>query len=470
MKKRSRNLKKRSQIATWLFFIIILFPIAAHSAAIFAGDFNALGSDFHTIYVGGQSSTSSNHGPIAPGTYWFTVDGMPYSSYTEWYVTSSDGSPVDIDDLILYNDPQVGIQFTTAGTYTIRAEIWVGDWAQAHRFNVTVVVPKEDTRISSVDVSPDPLIQYKAGSLGAKLTKDDIWNTDIPNKFLNFYVNGSYVGSDSGDSNGISWESYTPPSSGSITVRAVFVGDSAYNPSEKSGAFTVTAESVTTPGSPSASPSAGETGQSITFTTSGSTVNSGHIPEYRYNWGDGSYSSWSTSTSHSHSYTNPSTYNVSVQARCSIHTSTISASSSSRSITIVSPPVGNIWAYLKNKSPGEEIVDADGSTTPRFCLYTQEGVDCKSGHNFEIFNDVAVGGYWLEGYYTGTFLGEELWTSQYVTVSDNTTNEVDLIRDYPYAKEIHFWDAGSSFTPPKTVPVGADIKANVIIKNEYRCS
>jgi hypothetical protein len=121
--------------------LLMLSANLTHAAAVYAGD-SHVGSDYGADYVGGQNNTSSSCGPIVPSSttiWWFTINGMPSSSYTEWYVTSSGGTAVDTDNLTAYFDPQVGIQFTSTGTYTIRAEIWVGGtWVQAHRFTVTV--------------------------------------------------------------------------------------------------------------------------------------------------------------------------------------------------------------------------------------------------------------------------------------------------------------------------------------------
>jgi hypothetical protein len=98
------------------------------------------------------------------------------------------------------------------------------------------------------------------------------------------------------------------------------------------------AETVSTPGAPSGTTS-GTVNTSYTYTTTGATSTLVHTVEYRFNWGDGNYSSWSTSTSATKSWASASTYPVTVEARCQQHTS-ISSVSSALSVIISSTPSG----------------------------------------------------------------------------------------------------------------------------------
>ncbi len=92
-------------------------------------------------------------------------------------------------------------------------------------------------------------------------------------------------------------------------------------------------ETISTPSTPTG-PSSGETGQSLTYSTGGSTSNLGHSVEYRFDWGDGSYSGWTSSTSASHSWSSAGTYSVKAQARCATHTGIVSSWSNSKIVTI----------------------------------------------------------------------------------------------------------------------------------------
>jgi len=59
------------------------------------------------------------------------------------------------------------------------------------------------------------------------------------------------------------------------------------------------AHTVSAPNTPSG-PSSGQAGESLTFSTGGSTCSQGHSVQYRFDWGNGNYSSWSSSTSRSY--------------------------------------------------------------------------------------------------------------------------------------------------------------------------
>ncbi len=89
---------------------------------------------------------------------------------------------------------------------------------------------------------------------------------------------------------------------------------------------------VSTPTTPSG-PSSGTVNQSLSFSTGGSTCNQGHSVQYRFDWGNGVYSSWGSS-SQSYSYSSAGTYTVKAQARCSSDNSVVSSWSSGKTVTI----------------------------------------------------------------------------------------------------------------------------------------
>jgi len=86
------------------------------------------------------------------------------------------------------------------------------------------------------------------------------------------------------------------------------------------------AEILKAPAMPSGS-TVGVPGTSYRYATGGSTSSLGHAVEYRFNWGEGTYSSWSAGTSASHSWTAAGTYTVKAEARCVTHTTVTSVSS-----------------------------------------------------------------------------------------------------------------------------------------------
>jgi len=79
-------------------------------------------------------------------------------------------------------------------------------------------------------------------------------------------------------------------------------------------------ETVTTPSTPTGATS-GMVGTAYTYTTGGSTSSMSHSIQYRFDWGDGTYSVWLPvgTTSASHSWLAAGTYNVRAMARCSTH-------------------------------------------------------------------------------------------------------------------------------------------------------
>jgi len=61
-------------------------------------------------------------------------------------------------------------------------------------------------------------------------------------------------------------------------------------------------------------PSTGEVNQTLTYSTGARSSIAGS-PEYRFDWGDGSYSSWSSSVNASHSWASPGIYTIRTKAR-----------------------------------------------------------------------------------------------------------------------------------------------------------
>jgi C1A family cysteine protease/V8-like Glu-specific endopeptidase len=100
---------------------------------------------------------------------------------------------------------------------------------------------------------------------------------------------------------------------------------------------------VSAPDMPSGS-SSGITGTSYTYATGDSSSDEAHSIEYRFDWGDGSYSSWSSSTSASQSWDLTGTYDVRAQARCASETLSESTWSSPLTVTVAEPPAPEIDA------------------------------------------------------------------------------------------------------------------------------
>ena len=92
-------------------------------------------------------------------------------------------------------------------------------------------------------------------------------------------------------------------------------------------------ETVFVPSAPSG-PAAGNIGQTYTYSTGGSYSNLGHPIQYRFDWGDGTFSDWSSSTNASKSWSTPNSYLIKAQARCATDTSVVSSWSSGLTVNI----------------------------------------------------------------------------------------------------------------------------------------
>jgi hypothetical protein len=95
-------------------------------------------------------------------------------------------------------------------------------------------------------------------------------------------------------------------------------------------------ETVSVPDTPTG-PANGQILTHHTFNTGGAVSSLGHTVEYRFDWGNGQFSSWSTSGSNSHSWVVAGTYQVKAQARCQDHPAVESAWSAAASIEITLP-------------------------------------------------------------------------------------------------------------------------------------
>jgi hypothetical protein len=109
--------------------------------------------------------------------------------------------------------------------------------------------------------------------------------------------------------------------------------------------LTVTIEIVSVPSTP-VGPNLGDLGASYSFSTGGSTSNLGHLVEYQFDWGDGTFSPWGSSTQ-SKSWSILGTFLIKARARCVTDTSVMSDWSSGLTFDIEvisnpSPPTGPI--------------------------------------------------------------------------------------------------------------------------------
>jgi hypothetical protein len=117
---------------------------------------------------------------------------------------------------------------------------------------------------------------------------------------------------------------------------------------------------VSIPNTPNG-PSSGDLNTNYTFTTGGSTCSQGHGVQYRFDWGDGTYSTWSSSASRSHSWSSTGTYSIRARARCSSDTSILSTWSSGRTMQISST---NAYNLSLSSTTGQPAPGNGGTTNP----------------------------------------------------------------------------------------------------------
>ncbi len=95
-------------------------------------------------------------------------------------------------------------------------------------------------------------------------------------------------------------------------------------------------ETITLPFKPSG-PDSGKVSEILAFNSGGSSSNLSHSLEYRFNWGDGSFSDWALSSTASHAWADSGSYSVQAQARCETHNDKTSTWSQSHPLIITSP-------------------------------------------------------------------------------------------------------------------------------------
>ncbi len=138
-----------------------------------------------------------------------------------------------------------------------------------------------------------------------------------------------------------------------------------------------TTETVSTPTMPTG-PTSGMVGTTYTYSTGGSTSSSGHSIEYRFDWGDGTYSLWLPvgTTSASHSWTASGTYSVRAMARCSTHY-VQSAWSAALAVDLGDTPTFAAVSHF-GVSPSEPLPTVEWHTAAEmgsagFALFRQDG-------------------------------------------------------------------------------------------------
>lgn len=132
-----------------------------------------------------------------------------------------------------------------------------------------------------------------------------------------------------------------------------------------------------------------------------------------------------------------------------------------------------VWSNTTARTTGDvnaTLKNANGANAPssgtRMKLYSSPNQEV-SGSNPVSFTFVSPGTFTLEGYYTGTFWGEEYWASQDISVSAGQTTSTNMARRYPYALPVVISNvtSGGVISSGQTLPAGTLVRAFVRVTN-----
>jgi len=321
--------------------------VVAAAVALLFGSLTANATTFYSTYGQNRTETVTL---TASGTHTFEVDRIASSKKTEWYVNTGAGYVYKETDNsgLLAIDPDYSWTFSS-GTTAIKAIVYNSDWSvkETHIWNVSVRTIISAYWLTPVYVTEGAVVTMRAQVTGFnvgdqfafEIREDDypLGSDYVTTRYGNVYSSGGNLYVDA------TWTSvWQSDQSGDPEFYLVASRGSVSKESSRSDAYEMhvtQAESVSQPNTPSG-PSSGSTGQSLSFSTGGAANNKGHSLQYRFDWGDGSFSTWSSSTSVSNSWPSSGTYNVKTQARCATHTSVVSIWSSAKTVTITCPSPG----------------------------------------------------------------------------------------------------------------------------------
>jgi len=259
---------------------------------------------------------------------------------------------------------------------------------------------------------------------------------------------------------GITGCSFVPPGKGLYKLLAINLDSNASHYLK----YTVEPAQITAP-TPAAKPpsiiasipvgpSIGKTNQTLTFSTSADTNVTGNL-EYRFDWGDGSYSSWSASPSASHSWSGPSTYTVRAQTRQGVQVSEWSGGI----VVTIGEPVSTTMSSL-SVSSGANLApfnEKQGIQVPEFsaitmgCSHLSSAMSLNGGQviTLTLESDCPINIYWDSNFFSRPT--SELWVSFAEQIS---ATEIDFTEFDFDAMSASFFNQGKAiqvtFKPTKT--------------------
>jgi hypothetical protein len=168
--------------------------------------------------------------------------------------------------------------------------------------------------------------------------------------------------------------------------------------------------SVSTPTAPSG-PSHKDKNLTCTFATGGSICNLGHGVQYRFDWGDGQYSTYGSSSA-SHSWSSYGTYSIRAQARCATDNNVVSSWSAIKAVNIAGGEFlsSGSWTGAGHGTDGWYVGDFNGDGKDDIFRYIvgTSGADVflSGGTKFVYSGSWTGAGHGTDGWYIGDFNGD----------------------------------------------------------------
>ena len=205
-------------------------------------------------------------------------------------------------------------------------------------------------------------------------------------------------------------------------------------------------ESITAPSAPSG-PTTGYVAQSLNYDASGSVSNLGHALEYRFEDGDGNYSSWSTTAATLQWYT-AGTYDVTAQARCIEHPTVISAWSPATTVTITEFALETVSTPDIPNGPTTGVTDQS-------LTYSGSGATSSLGHDVQYRYDWGEGT--ISGWYNLGYSASHSWSeagSYEVKTQARCYTHTTVESNWSAAKTVTITLAAGETVSPPDAPTG----------------
>jgi len=194
--------------------------------------------------------------------------------------------------------------------------------------------------------------------------------------------------------------------------------------------------------------STGEVGQTLTYSTSANSNIAGSS-EYRFDWGDGSYSNWSSSPSASHSWSSPGTYSVRAQAR------------------LVTVTLTSEWSLSKTVNIAPETFELSTLVSP-----ARSGTVNPSSGSYDSSTGVTLTAMPASDYYEFDYWsGDASGTSQTITITMDSNKSVVANFKKRYQPIQYTMPpgaiGGSTVTYSKTLKAGETVDGSVQLTGQY---